>query len=115
MAVQKAPKAIAKEAPSNWLAKVFKEIREGVSRIRPRAERRAERDAIIAEIKSHPNGRELAMHPELEAVVWEAIGVAIAAQREIDRNPGIMTASPDIHASWFVFDELGLPHPEPEF
>lgn len=102
------------EAPSNWLSKVFKQKRESIERILPFFERKAERDAIVAAIQGHPKGAELANKPNLADVVWAAIGVANQAERDQKRNP-VMRASPDIKASWFVFDELGVPLPDSEF
>jgi hypothetical protein len=103
------------EGPSNWLSKIIEEKRATIDRLIPFIERKAERDAIVAAIKDHPNGQPLARNPHLSDVVWAALGVANDREREAKRNPNDATASPAIQASWFIFEELELPIPEPEF
>jgi hypothetical protein len=101
------------EGPSNWLSKIIEEARK-IDRLLPFFERKAERDAIIAAIKSHPKGKPLAAHPNLPEVVWAALGVANAREREIKKDPKTKTASPAVAASWFIFEELGVPLPDVE-
>jgi hypothetical protein len=103
------------QAPSNWLSNIIAAVRKSIKRLRPFREQRDERDAIVAAIKAHAMGEPLAQHAELHEVVWSALGIANHLERVAKRHPEIMTASPDIQASWFIFDELGLPRPEPEF
>src|SRR5437868_5858778 len=106
------------EAPSNWLSKIIKEKRETIKKLIPFREQRAEQVAIVEAIKAHPKGTELAKKSELNDVVWAALGLANHLERHPERDPDgkpIMTASPAIQASWFIFDELGLPRPDAEF
>lgn len=99
------------EAPSNWLSVIIAEKRRDIQRLIPAREQKAERDAIVSAIKSHRDGAALAKKPELEEVVFLSLAVANNVEREALRNPTIMTASPAIQASWFVFDELDLDRP----
>jgi hypothetical protein len=106
---------IHQEAAPNWASKEIERIRGQISRIIPRRERKAEAEAIVAAIKAHPKGAALAKHPDLYDAVWEALGIANAVQRDKERDPSLMTASPAIQASWHIFEDLGLPIPEPDF
>ncbi len=106
------------EAPSNWLSKIIKEKRETIKKPLPFREQRAEQKAIVDAIKADPKGKELANKSELDNVVFAALGVANHLERDPQRGPDgkpLMTASPAIQASWFIFDELGLPRPDSEF
>jgi hypothetical protein len=104
---------MAGEALNNWLSDIFEEKRHQVDCILPVVERRTERDAIVAAIKQHPDGESLASKDNLDEVIMLGLGIANKCEREAKKNPKVMTASPAIQASWFVLDELGLPHPEP--
>jgi hypothetical protein len=104
---------MAGEAISNWLSDIFEEKRHQIDRILPVVERRAERDAIVAAIKQHPDGEPLAAQDNLDEVIMLGLGIANKCEREAKKNANVMTASPAIQASWFVFDELDLPHPVP--
>lgn len=94
------------EMPPSWLSKIIKECRK-IERILPFMERAAERDAIVAAIKASPEGVAFAKHKNLSEVVNAALGVANNKEREIKRNPGIMTGSPETTAASFIADELG--------
>jgi hypothetical protein len=102
------------QAPSNWLSRIIEENRGVIDRLVPFVEKKAERDAIVEAIKAHPQGGPLADSPYLLDVIWAALGVANDREREAKRSLHVVTVSPTIHASWFVFDELGLPLPEAE-
>ena len=70
----------------------------------PLLERKAERDAVVTAIRSHPEGQNLAVIPDLADVVWAALGVAHNREREARENPHIEMPSPAIQASLCVFD-----------
>ena len=48
------------ESRSNWLSEIFGEMRHANERPIPLLERKAERDAIVTAIRSHPQGQKLA-------------------------------------------------------
>ena len=104
------------EAPSNWLSKIIERERERIKRAIPRRERREERDAIVAAIKSHEKGAPLAANPKLAEVVLEALEIAERTDKENEGKPdnsGFPSAA--IVAFWHIFDKLALDRPEPEF
>lgn len=101
-------------APQNWLSRIIGQARRRIDRIIPVFERIAERDAIIEAIKEHPNGKALMQDSRLPDSVWIGLGVANAVERQIRRDPSLMTAEPEVQASWAILDELGLPIPDPD-
>jgi hypothetical protein len=102
------------EAPPNWLSKIIERVRADITKYIPFFERRQERDAIVAAIKEHPKGQPLAVNKNLSDVVWAALGVANYVERHIKADPKLGTVSPDIQASCFIFQELGLKIPDTE-
>jgi hypothetical protein len=100
------------EAPSNWLSGIIEEQRRKIERLRPRIERRDERDAIVEAIKAHPEGAPLAANPGLADIVSAALDVADERERELKAKPDLMAPSPAVQASFFIFEKLGLPVPE---
>lgn len=100
-------KGLVGEGPSNFLSSIIEKARR-IERVFPLIERRAEQRAIVDAIKKSPSGKMIADRPELDDVVWAALGVANQREREIKKNPQLCTASPHVVASWFIFDELGV-------
>lgn len=99
------------EAPPNWLSEIIHSTCEEISRWLPRRERLAERDAIVAKIKSAKEGKELAAHPHLSEIVWDGLTVYYSKQQYLREHPKILSSSPWVEASWHVFREAGLPVP----
>jgi len=102
------------EAPSNWLSKIFQEKCGVIDRLIPFVEKKAERDAIVAAVREHPKAGPLADNPNLPDVIWAALGVFNDRVREAKKRPDVMTASPAIQVSWFVFEEFELALPDAE-
>jgi hypothetical protein len=98
------------EGAPNWLSGLIGEKRRAIDRWLPRLERRAEAKAIVEAIRQHPDGKALANHPELESIMWEALGVANAIDEEIRKNP-VLRVSGNVAASLYIFKETGVPVP----
>ena len=92
------------ENRSNWLSAIVEENRRPSDRWIPLDERKAERDAIVAAIKAHPDGQSLAALPNLPDIVWGALGAAYHWEQEAQRNPHIPMTPPAVHASWLIFN-----------
>ena len=99
-------------APANWLSEIIEHHRSDVSRFLPDFERRAERDAIVEAIKTHPTGAALASHRDLPEIVFQALQLANDRDREEVGDAMEVAASPAVHASWFIFTQLDIPHPD---
>jgi hypothetical protein len=92
------------ESRSNWLSEIFDEMRHASERPIPLLERKAERDAIVTAIKSHPQGQKLAATTDLADLVWAALGVAHNREQDQKQNPHLEMPSPAIQASLFLFN-----------
>lgn len=89
----------------NWLSEIFQARRIVSDRPIPLDERKAERDAIVAAIKEHPESGQLAVLEELPDLVWAALGAAYHWQQHLLRNPHDSQTSPEIHASLLIFSD----------
>ena len=98
------------EFRSNWLSEIIEANRHISDRPIPLLERKAERDAILAAIKSHPEGRLLEALPDLPDLVWEALGAAYHLERDAQRSPHLVLTPPAIYASQFILN-AARPHP----
>jgi hypothetical protein len=90
------------ENRSNWLSAIIEEHRRPCDRWIPLDERKAERDAIVAAIRGHPDGKGLAAIPNLADIVWAALGEAYHWEQEAQRNPHLPMTPPAVHASWLI-------------
>ena len=91
------------ESRPNWLSEIieqFRIVRDGPI---PLAERKVERDAIVAAIKQHPEGQRLAAMEVLPDIVWAALGAAYHWEQESKKNPHLAMVSPAIHGSQVIF------------
>jgi len=95
----------------NWLSEIIEQNRRKSDRLIPLVERKAERDAIVAAIKAHPEGQSLAAVASLPDIVWAALGAAYHWEQEAQRNPHIAMAPPAVHASWLIIN-MARPHPD---
>ncbi len=89
------------EGPPNWLSEIIKDARE-IDKRRPRLERRAEIDAILVAIRRHPAGAAFCDDPSLSPTINEALDIADQAEEHQDKHPDLMTASPEVQASWRI-------------
>lgn len=87
----------------NWLSEIIEEKRSGARQPTPLVERTAQRDAIVAAILVHPQGKCLAALAGLGDAVWAALGVAHRIEQEARQNPEANGAAPAIQASLFLF------------
>jgi hypothetical protein len=87
----------------NWLSEIIEQVRIVSEGPIPLAERKVERDAIVAAIKQHPGGRNLAAMEELPDIVWAALGAAYHWEQEAKKNPHLSMVSPAIHGSQVIF------------
>ena len=87
----------------NWLSEVIEQRRIVSDGPIPLDERKAERDAIVAAIRGHPEGQRLAVMEALPDMVWAALGAAYHWEQESKRNPHLSMATPAIHASQIIF------------
>lgn len=99
------------EGPSNWLSEIIKHARTAITRRLKFLERRKEQQAIVDAIKKHELGAPLAANKNLAEIVLASLAVAAAREHELEKNPKLMSASPEVQASWFIFEELDLPLP----
>jgi hypothetical protein len=99
------------EGPSNWLSAIIKQKRAEITRRLKFLERREEQHAILDAIKKHELGAPLAANKSLADVVLASLAVAAAREHEFEKNPKLMSASPEVQASWFIFEELDLQVP----
>jgi hypothetical protein len=102
------------EGRPNWLSEIIKEKREAIDRVVPLLERKSECEGIVAAIKAHPEGGKISGHRNLADVIWGALGVANYVERDAKRNPSKKDVAPEVRASWFIFDELAVPRPNPK-
>jgi hypothetical protein len=96
------------ETRPNWLSEIIEAKRIVSDRPIPLLTRKAERDAIVDAIKSHPQGQVLAAMPDLPDLVWEALGAAYHLERDAQQSPHVLMASPAIHASLLMFGRARL-------
>jgi hypothetical protein len=87
----------------NWLSEIIEARRIVSDRPIPLEQRKAERDAIVAAIKEHPEGEQLAVLEELPDMVWAALGAAYNWERQLQRSAELAPTSPAIHASLLIF------------
>jgi hypothetical protein len=90
----------------NWLSGIIQERRIVSDRPIPLDQRKAERDAIVAAIREHPEGQCLADIDNLPDIVWAAMGSAYHWEQESKRNPHLDRASPAIHASIHILSTV---------
>ena len=62
-----------------WLSELIEQRRIVSAGPIPFDERKAERDAIVAAIREHPEGQRLAVMEDLPDIVWAALGAAYLA------------------------------------
>ncbi|MEX2142548.1 MAG: hypothetical protein WD894_25060 [Pirellulales bacterium] len=91
------------ESRPNWLSEIIEQLRIVRDGPIPLAERKVERDAIVAAIKQHPEGQSLAALQELPDIVWAALGAAYHWEQQSKQNPHLSMASPAIHGSHVIF------------
>ena len=94
------------ESRPNWLSEIIEQYRRASDRPVPLIERKAERDAIVAAIKAHPQGEALAAMPDIGDVVWAALGAAHHFERDAQQNQ--LISSPAIQASLVIFSAARL-------
>ena len=86
-----------------WLSELIEQRRIVSAGPIPFDERKAERDAIVAAIREHPEGQRLAVMEDLPDIVWAALGAAYHWEQESKRNSHLLMAPPAIHASQIIF------------
>ncbi len=96
------------EIPETWLGQIIRECRK-IDMWLPWRERQAEHDCIVSKIKAcegedHP----FTSNVHLSDAVFESLGVAAAREKQIKRDPKLMTGSPHEVAARHIIDVLGI-------
>ena len=96
-----------KDAPSNWLSDIIKKARAEYGRANAQA------FYIRNEIAKDPKGKDIAKNASLEKAIAAGLRKASARQKEIEEG-GEASPTPEVAASWTIFDDLKVKRPKAE-